>query len=308
VAYEITIGDDALEATFVPEVGMVGNSLRHEGEELLFQRDGLAAYAEHGSVFGIPLLHPFANRLSAWDFELAGRRVKLDPDSPIAHWDAATGTAIHGLLAASPHWKVVDADRALLIAELDFAAVPQYMAAFPFAHTVRYAASVADATLTVKFTVRASAEQAVPVSFGFHPYLTLPGSDRREWQVQIPVASRGILDERMIPTGQTEPVAPGELDGPLGDRTFDTSYPSLYGVAAGGSESPPTFSLADDTRRISLRHVSGYPVSQVYAPENSDFICFEPMTAPIDALISGAGLNWVQPAGEFTATFTISVE
>jgi aldose 1-epimerase len=308
MAYEITIGDSVLEATFVPEVGMVGNSLRHEGEELLFARDGLAGYKEHGSVFGIPLLHPFANRLSAWEFELAGQRVKLDPDSPVAHRDAATGTVIHGLLGASPHWKVVDADRNMLTAELDFAAVPQYMAAFPFAHRVRYVASVAQTTLTVAFTVIASAEQAVPVSFGFHPYLTLPGSDRREWQVEIPVASRGILDERMIPTGQTEAVAPDELDGPLGDRTFDTSYPTLYGAGPAGSDPPPTFSLADGKRRISLRHVSGYPVSQVYAPERSDFICFEPMTAPIDALISGDGLNWVEPGEEFTATFTISVE
>jgi hypothetical protein len=32
------------------------------------------------------------------------------------------------------------------------------------------------------------------------------------------------------------------------------------------------------------------------------------MTAPIDALISGDGLNWVEPGEEFTATFTISVE
>jgi aldose 1-epimerase len=301
MAYEITIGDGALEATFVPEVGMVGNSLRHEGEELLFQRDGLAAYKEHGSVFGIPLLHPFANRLSAWEFELAGQRVKLDPDSPIAHRDAATGTVIHGLLGASPHWQVVDADRNLLTAELDFTAVPEYMAAFPFAHRVRYVASIVQTTLTVAFTVIASGEQAVPVSFGFHPYLTLPGSDRREWQLQIPVASQGILDERMIPTGKSEPLAPGELDGPLGDRTFDTSYPTLHGVV-------PTFSVADSKRRISLTHVGGYPVSQVYAPENSDFICFEPMTAPIDALISGDGLNWVEPGEEFTATFTISVE
>lgn len=301
MAYEITIGDGALEATFVPEVGMVGNSLRHEGQELLFMRDGLAAYQEHGSVFGIPLLHPFANRLSAWEFELVGQHVKLDPDSPIAHRDAATGTAIHGLLGASPQWKVVDADRNMLTAELDFAAVPEYMAAFPFAHRVRYVATVAQTKLSVAFTVIASGEQAVPVSFGFHPYLTLPGSDRREWQLEIPVASQGIVDQRMIPTGKTEPVEAGELDGPLGDRTFDTSYPSLYGVV-------PTFSLADGNRRISLTHVSGYPVSQVYAPENSDFICFEPMTAPIDALISGDGLNWVEPGDEFTATFTISVE
>ena len=300
MAYEITIGDEALEATFVPDIGMVGNSLRHEGEELLFQRDGLTAYREHGSVFGIPLLHPFANRLSAWEFELAGQRVKLDPDSTIAHRDGATGTPIHGLLAASPYWQLVDADRNMLTAELDFAAVPEYMAVFPFAHTVRYVASVAEARLTVALTVIASGEQAVPVSFGFHPYLTLPGSDRRAWQVEIPVASEGILDERMIPTGQSEPVAPGELDGPLGDRTFDTSYPTLAGVV-------PSFSLADGRRRISLAHVSGYPVSQVYAPESSDFICFEPMTAPIDALISADRLNWVEPGDEFSATFTISV-
>jgi aldose 1-epimerase len=301
MAYGISIGDGALEATFVPEVGMVGSSLRHEGQELLFQRDGLAAYEQHGSVFGIPLLHPFANRLSAWEFALAGQRVKLDRDSPIAHRDAPTGTAIHGLLAASPHWELVDADRNMLTAELDFAAVPEYMAAFPFAHRVRYVAGVAQTTLTVALSVIATGEQPVPVSFGFHPYLTLPGSDRREWQLQIPVASQGILDERMIPTGQTEDITAGQLDGPLGDRTFDTSFPTLRGTK-------PTFSLADGIRRIRLRHLSGYPVSQVYASEGSDFICFEPMTAPIDALISGHGLNWVEPGEEFTATFTISVE
>ena len=306
MAYEITIGDGALEATFVPEVGMVGNALRHNGEELLFQRDGLAAYKEHGSVFALPLLHPYANRLSSWEFELGGQQVKLDPDSPIAHRDAATGTAIHGLLAASPHWKVIDADRNILTAELDFAAVPEYMAAFPFAHKVRYAASIAETTLTVAFSVIATGDQRVPVSFGFHPYLTLPGSDRREWQLEIPVASQGVLDERMIPTGETKVIAPGELDGPFGDRTFDTSFPTVYSDGADGSSRP--FSLADGSRKISLQHVSGYPVSQVYASDNSDFICFEPMTAPIDAMVSGDRLNWVEPGGEFTATFTISVE
>ena len=36
MAYEITIADPdgTLEATFVPEAGMIGSSLRHEGEEL----------------------------------------------------------------------------------------------------------------------------------------------------------------------------------------------------------------------------------------------------------------------------------
>jgi aldose 1-epimerase len=304
MAYEITIADPegTLEATFVPEVGMIGNSLRHEGEELFDQRDGLGPYTDHGSTFALPLLHPWANRVSAWDFELAGRQVTLDPESAIVHRDGATGTPIHGLLGASPDWVLVDADKHTLTAELDFGAVPAYVSAFPFPHRVRYTASVADSTLTVGFTVIADSDVAVPVSFGFHPYLTLPGSDRRGWHVEIPVARQALIDARMIPNGRTVAVASGELDGPLGDRTFDTSYDRL------DEDVSPAFVVADDRRRLALTLVSGYPVAQVYAPEASPFICYEPMTAPVDALISGDGLRWVQPGEEFEAIFTISVD
>ena len=301
--YEIIIADpdSAFEATFVPEVGMIGSSLRHEGEELLHQGSGLDAYKSHGSTFALPLLHPWANRLSAWDFELGDQHVSLDPESPITNRDGPTGRAIHGLLAASPHWTVSDADRSSLTAELDFGRVPEYMAAFPLPHMVRYSATVAGTTLTVGVTVRATGDVEVPISFGFHPYLTLPGSDRRGWNVEIPVARQALIDERMLPTGETVEIAPGELDGPLGERTFDTSFPAVRG-------DQPRFVVADERRRLVLTHVSGYPVTQVYAPQASQFICYEPMTAPVDALISGDRLRWVKPGEQFEAIFTIAVE
>ncbi len=304
MAYEITISDPdgALEATFVPELGMIGSSLRHRGEELFAQGDGLDAYATKGATFALPLLHPWANRVSSWDFELGGQRIRLDQDSALTNRDAATGTAIHGLLAASPHWRAADADHNSLTAELDFGAVPEYLAAFPFPHRLRYTAAISGETLTVSFTVIADAESAVPVSFGFHPYLTLPSSDRRGWQVEIPVTRQVQVDDRMIPTGATTAIEPGQLDGPLGDRTFDTGYDRLADGPA------PRFVVADDRRRITLTHVKGYPVSQVYAPEQSQFICFEPMTAPVNALISGAGLRWVGPGEQFEAVFSISVD
>jgi aldose 1-epimerase len=301
--YEINIADPdtGFEATFVPEAGMIGNSLRHEGEELFFQGTGLEAYKSKGSTFALPLLHPWANRLRAWDFELGEQHVRLDPESPIIHRDGATGTAIHGLLTASPYWTVTDADRNTLTAELDFGRVPEYMAAFPLPHIVRYNATVTGTTLTVAFGVRATGDVDVPISFGFHPYLTLPGSDRRSWQLEIPVARQAMTDERMLPTGETVAIAPGELDGALRERTFDTSYPEVYGEQ-------PEFVIADDRRRLTLKHVSGYPVTQVYAPEASQFICYEPMTAPVDALISGEGLRWVKPGEDFEAIFSISVQ
>jgi aldose 1-epimerase len=106
----------------------------------------------------------------------------------------------------------------------------------------------------------------------------------------------------MIPTGESVAVAPGELDGPLGGRTFDTGYDRLLDVGQ------PAFVVADDRRTLTLTHVSGYPVTQVYAPEGSDFICFEPMTAPVNALVSGEGLRWVAPGESFEAVFTLSVQ
>ena len=304
MAYEITISDPdgALEATFVPELGMIGCSLRHQGEELFAQGEGLDAYAAKGATFALPLLHPWANRVSSWEFELGGHQIRLDPDSPLTNRDAPTGTAIHGLLAASPHWRPTDAEKHRVTAELDFGAVPDYLAAFPFPHRLAYTAVISGETLTVSLTVIADADSAVPVSFGFHPYLTLPGSDRRGWQVEIPVARQVEVDDRMIPTGETIAIASGQLDGPLGDRTFDTGYDRLVDGPA------PMFVVADDRRRIALTHVKGYPVSQVYAPERSQFICFEPMTAPVDALVSGVGLRWVQPGEQFEAVFSISVD
>jgi galactose mutarotase-like enzyme len=45
----------------------------------------------------------------------------------------------------------------------------------------------------------------------------------------------------------------------------------------------------------------------VYAPEDSSFIAFEPMTAPVDALRSGRRLRRLDPGQSFASRFTIVV-
>jgi aldose 1-epimerase len=60
-------------------------------------------------------------------------------------------------------------------------------------------------------------------------------------------------------------------------------------------------------RTITVTLERGYPVAQVFAPPHSPFICFEPMTAPTNALCTGAGLRRVMPGQEFTAAFSIAV-
>ena len=88
-----------VEAVFAPQIGMIGCSLTHDGEELLGHRGGLARYEATGSTMGIPLLHPWANRLAGSSYEAAGRTVELDPSSPQIRTDP-NGLPIHGVVNA----------------------------------------------------------------------------------------------------------------------------------------------------------------------------------------------------------------
>ena len=74
-------------------------------------------------------------------------------------------------------------------------------------------------------TVVASGPEPVPVSFGFHPYLKLPDSDRTRWHVELGAAQRLQLDERMIPTGERIPLAPRKFE--LADSSWDDGLAGL---------------------------------------------------------------------------------
>lgn len=286
-------------AIFVPEAGMVCCSLRHRGEELLGQRGGLEKYVEAGSTMGIPFLHPWANRLGASRFELAGRRVDLGLEGLHVKRDEH-GLPMHGLLTAARGWRVerhLELDNGgLLAAAFDFAAYPRLLEAFPFPHRVEIEARLEGARLTIGTTLRAASEP-VPIAFGFHPYLRLPGVERGAWEIVAPVAERLRLDERMLPTGAREPA---EVEaGPLGARTFDDPF------LAPADERP--FVLAGGGRRLELRMGEGYPYCQIYAPADTDAVALEPMTAPTNSLISGEGLRMLAAGESFSASFSISV-
>jgi aldose 1-epimerase len=77
-----------LEATFVPDAGMICSSLRHRGEELLAQNTGVLAYAQRGTTMGIPLLYPWANRLAGFSTASPGARCRSRTTPPA--WRSTT--------------------------------------------------------------------------------------------------------------------------------------------------------------------------------------------------------------------------
>ena len=257
---------------------MICSSLRDRGEELLAQRKGLEEYERSGSTMGIPLLHPWANRLGGTAY-VVGETAVIVTD---ARFDP-NGLPIHGLLEAVRGWETVDAGEARLRAGKEV----RGLAGFPFDHRIEVAATLSPDGLTLETTLTPRSG-GVPVCFGHHPYLVLPGVPRAEWRIEAPVVEHLLLDERGIPTGEREPAGP--LEGHLDD---------LFTVRDG------PFVLSGGGRRLEVHFEQGYPYAQIFAPGNLDAVCFEPMTAPTDALRHSPPLAW--PAEPFRSRFSVLV-
>src|SRR5207302_8424892 len=108
-------------------------------------------------------------------------------------------------------------------------------------------------------------EDAVPVSCGYHPYLTLPGTERSRWQVTLGAFRRLLVDERLIPTGEREPV--GRRSFPLADHGLDDGFDALA--------VPAQFDVAAAGLALSVTFLEGFSYANVWAPVGHDFICFE---------------------------------
>ncbi len=290
-ARTLVAGD--LAAVFLPAHGMLGASLTHRGVELLRRVDDLDVAAAAGTTAGIPLLYPWANRLDGERYRAAGRDVVLARSSPLVHRDMH-GLPIHGVPWSRLAWTVIEARPNWIRAALEWTRA-DLLAVFPFRHRIELEATLGHEGLMLETTVIATARDAVPVSFGFHPYLGLPGAPRAAWRLRLPAMRRAVTDARGIPTGAEEALA--AQDGVLGERDFDD------GFALSGERTE--LSVAGAGLRITVELLAGYRYAQIYAPRHGELIALEPMTAPTNALSTGRGLHIVAPGHRFRAAFRI---
>ena len=297
---ELSDEGSALAGTWVPGAGMICCSLRHRGEELLAQNRGLATYAERGKTMGIPLLYPWANRLAGFRYAIAGRTVEVPRDPSRIALDG-NGLPIHGVIGGRMGWELTEPPQpgcSSLSARLHWSeSAPALFEVFPFEHELHYAAHLRAGGLEVEVTVHACGADVVPLAFGFHPYLSLPGAQRERLLIELPAMRALALDANQIPVGPAQELPSRRLQ--LGDREFDDGFDLVPGRAA--------FSVAGAGRRIELELLEGYPCAQVFAPAASSFICFEPMTAPANALCSGEGLRVLAPGERHSARFSLGI-
>ena len=287
---ELRLRVGTTEAAFLPDLGMLGISLRHDGDEVLALPGGLDAYRA-GHVTGLPLLAPWANRLGGRQYEIAG--VAVDLVGVDLH-DDGTGLPIHGTMTAQRGWQIETTTASSLRARFDYGARPDLLRAFPFPHELVLDVELSEGRLGVRTTIRPTADRPVPVSFGWHPYLALPGP-RADTALRLPECEHHLLDDRGLPTGRTER-QPEEARA-LGARALD----DLFALGADRD-----LALEAGGRSVAVAMEDGYTFAQVYSPADAPFACLEPMTAPVNALVTG-DCRLVEPGGSFTAGFRITL-
>ena len=292
-----TIGNSALRAGFLVDQGMLGVSLKHDGRELVAMPNSVDVYCA-GKLTGIPLMHPWANRLRSHRYTVGIRTIDLPPSVPAD----GNGLPMHGTLHGKTFTTTAHtADKLEAAFEFTDSAL---LESFPFPHRIAVRAEVetieTSHSLTITTTVTNLGAAAMPISFGWHPYLIASTAPRNIWRVRIPRCLRHGLDELLLPTGHVTSFP--EYNRQLGATTFDDHF------TLGDDRN---FAISTDDTTIGISFNDGYTHAQIYVPPDlgdghQNFVCIEPMTARSNAL--GDGLApMLDASATFAAAFTITV-
>jgi aldose 1-epimerase len=297
------------EVTVVPSFGNNAVEMKVNGKNIFwFPAASLGELDKKPAFAANPFLAPWANRLDHEGFYANGKHYELDSNLKNYRTDAHK-QPIHGLLSYAKEWKVVDvkadSTKAEVTSRLEFFRYPDYMAQFPFAHTIDMTYRLRDGVLEVGTSIENHATAPMPLSVGYHPYFRLHDTARDQWKVRVPAREHMILSNTLVPTGETKPV---QLANPLslGGTQLDDVYTGLVRGESGRAD----FSVEGAREKISVLYGPKYPVAVVYAPSGRDFICFEPMSGPTNAFnLHHAGkyrdLQSIAPGGKWVESFWI---
>jgi aldose 1-epimerase len=266
---------------------------------------------EKPALHGNPFLAPWANRLDQDAFYANGKKYSLDASLGNLRRDG-NRKPIHGLLAFSPLWRLVEAradgKSAHATSRLEFWKYPDLMAQFPFAHAIEMTYRLQNGTLEVETAIENLSSEAMPVAIGYHPYFRVHDAPRDDWKVHLAARDHFTLTKELIPTGQTSPVTHPD---PVSLK--DTQLDDVFGGLARDAGGRASFWVEGRRERVTVTFGPKYTVAVVYAPPGRDFICFEPMSAVTNAFnLAHAGaykeLQSIPPGGRWKESYWISTQ
>ncbi|MFN7923371.1 MAG: aldose 1-epimerase [Bryobacteraceae bacterium] len=303
-----------VEVSIAPGIGNRAYEMKVHGKNILhFPFADVGEHQKRPDLCGIPFLAPWADLLSEQAFWANGKKYQFN----MGLGNVRGKMPSHGLLTASPLWRVVevkaDGRSARVTSRLEFWKYPDLMAQWPFAHEYEMTYSLAGGVLEVKTTITNLSTEAMPVAIAYHPYFTIPDVPRDEWTARYPAKIHVIPGEHNIPTGELRPLdVPNPL--PLRGHTLDDGFTEFERDAQGRAH----FSIESGGKKVETLFGPKYPVVTIWLPNDRsgkprEFICFEPSTAIINGINLAhdgkwQGLQTLAAREKWTESFWVRAE
>lgn len=280
--YTLRSPDGNLQASFVPEKGGVGCSIRiqsMEGQkELLYLHDFFWENSWSDLPGGWPFLFPVCARL-----ERNGNPGKYLYDGHLYE------LPIHGFSWCMP-WDVLAANDQTLILSLQNNHQTQILYPFSFKVTLSY--RMEKNRLICEQCYENTGDEPLPYYAGFHPYFLTPfDEEKSKVLLEYHPSRRFIYNDRMTdltgeqpvfktPTSITNPEINEQLTQIAGNKKIRLIYPE-------------TFDLVMEARGIEDANLFSY--IQLYTMPEKPFFCVEPWMGFPNAMNSVSGVRWLNP-------------
>jgi aldose 1-epimerase len=304
-----------MDVGIVPDIGNFAYEFKVNGKDVLIPPESLKAFLEtHWFGWGIPFLAPYANRIDHDYYYFQGKKYLLNDALGNILRVPPKNLALHGLMVFDPRWEVAksggsDTEGAFLTSRLEFYKYPDLMAQFPFAHVYEITYRLKDGKLECTTKVTSLGKSPMPVHFGYHPYFR-PDGPREGWTLGIGAQKYWIVNEVLIPSGETEPTdkyLPGASETVTLDKQFiDGGFSDFKRDAEGLGH----IWVKGKTQKIEVIYGKGFDYGIVYAPLDKTLVCIEPQTGPTNAFNlehegKFAGLLVLEPGKSFSASYWI---
>lgn len=248
------------------------------------------------------VLVPWPNRVEDAVWWHDGQLLRLPVNEP------DLGNAIHGLLTQT-RFEVREHGTAAIELHVDLDPQPGY----PFALEVTVGYSLRPGGLNARIEIVNRSTRPAPVAVGAHPYLRLGSVPLEDLEVTVDADRVWPLDARNLP-GTPQDVRGTDRDPRLPHLVADAPSHVLYQHSRPGRGGLVHSLRAKDGRSVELRTDASLPWTQWYvAPDLMTdegprrALAIEPMSAPPNALRSGASLCRVPPGGRRTWGWSIGL-
>lgn len=314
--------------SILPGVGDVVFGMKVNGQDILrFPYASIDEFKARPGLVGIPFLGPWANRLDEQGFYANGKKYNFN----MTLGNVNGAIPIHGFLTQNPFWEVVEmkADKkaAWLTCRLDFYKHPDWMAQFPFAHTLEITQRLEDGVLQVQLSIVNLSTDPMPVAIGFHPYYQLTDSKREDWVIRVGARKQWLLAPNKTPTGETRPIEE-MFPNPQAARLKDYDLDHVFGDLVRDSNGRSTFSVTGKKQKLEIQFGPKYLAAVLYSPDpnapppplapgatrrppqDPNFIAFEPMAGITDSMnLAQKGLykdqQYIPAGGTWTESFWV---